>query len=191
MAQLPPFDAARSIVTMLGYRSLTMICHSHILGVVLLPPLPKKTLGRETLSPAFFLRASAPVCLADRVNQLSGRQTEGHRVWPGRNQRNQGLIMKNKTIAVWLSALTMPIVILIGAQVDATSGPSIGGGGYDLGPFLYSWLLVLVTAVWSLCALVAALLYRDRASSRQALVLAVIGIIALTLVLLFYRENLR
>jgi hypothetical protein len=41
-------------VTVDGHDSLTMICHSHLLGVVLLPPLPKKKLGRETLSPALF-----------------------------------------------------------------------------------------------------------------------------------------
>lgn len=98
--------------------------------------------------------------------------------------------MKNRTIAVWLSALAIPAVILVGAQIDTTSGPSIGGGGYDLGPFLYSWLLVIVTVVWSLCAIAATLLYRDRASSRQALVLTAIGIITLVMVLLFYRNNL-
>ncbi|CUX52932.1 MULTISPECIES: hypothetical protein [Agrobacterium tumefaciens complex] len=98
--------------------------------------------------------------------------------------------MKNKTKAVWLSALAIPVVILIGAQIDTTSRPSIGGGGYDLGPFVYSWLLVIVTVVWSVCAIAAALLYRDRTSSRQALVMTVIGIITLATVLLFYRENL-
>jgi hypothetical protein len=98
--------------------------------------------------------------------------------------------MKNRTIGIWLSALAIPVVILIGAQIDTTSGPSIGGGGYDLGPFLYSWLLVIVTVVWSLCAIAAALLYQDRASSRPALVLTAIGIMTVTLVLLFYRENL-
>ncbi|XOK15345.1 hypothetical protein ACI6PO_24905 (plasmid) [Agrobacterium tumefaciens] len=98
--------------------------------------------------------------------------------------------MKNKTKAVWLSALVIPVVILIGAQIDTTSRPSIGGGGYDLGPFVYSWLLVIVTVVWSVCAIAAALLYRDRTSSRQALVMTVIGIITLATVLLFYRENL-
>lgn len=98
--------------------------------------------------------------------------------------------MKNKTKAVWLSALAIPVVILIGAQIDTTSRPSIGGGGYDLGPFVYSWLLVIVTVVWSVCAIAAALLYRDRTSSRQALVLTAIGIITLATVLLFYRENL-
>ena len=98
--------------------------------------------------------------------------------------------MKSKTIAIWSLALALPVIILIGAQIDTTSGPSIGGGGYDLGPFLYSWLLIIVTVAWSLCTCAAALLYRDRASSRQALVLTAIGIITLAMVLLFYRGNL-
>jgi hypothetical protein len=59
--------------------------------------------------------------------------------------------MKINTAGVWLLALFIPVFILTGAQIDTTSGPSIGGGGYDLGPFLYSWLLVIVTVVWSLC----------------------------------------
>jgi hypothetical protein len=98
--------------------------------------------------------------------------------------------MKNRTIAVWLSALAIPVIILIGAQIDTTSGPSIGGGGYDLGPFLYSWLLVIVTGVWSLCTCAAALLYRDPESSRQRLVLTAIGVITFAMVLVFYRDNL-
>jgi hypothetical protein len=98
--------------------------------------------------------------------------------------------MKNRTIAVWLSALAIPVVTLIGAQIDTTSGPSIGGGGYDLGPFLYSWLLVIVTGVWSLCTCAAALVYRDRASSRQAIILTAIGVITLAMILVFYRGNL-
>jgi hypothetical protein len=108
----------------------------------------------------------------------------------GAVRAGQEPIMKSRTIAVWLLALALPVVILIGAQIDTTSGPSIGGGGYDLGAFLYSWLLVIVTVVWSLCTCAAALLYRDRASSRQALVLIAIGIITFATVLFFYRGNL-
>lgn len=38
------------------YGSLTMICYSYVLDAVLLPPLTKKDLGRETLfSGPFFL----------------------------------------------------------------------------------------------------------------------------------------
>lgn len=61
--------------------------------------------------------------------------------------------MKNTTVGKWLAALALPVVTLVGAQIDTISGPSIGGGGYDPGPFLYSWLLVMVTVVWSLSAL--------------------------------------
>jgi hypothetical protein len=32
-------------------------------------------------------------------------------------------------------------------MIDITSGPLIGGGGYYLGPFVYSWLLSIVTVV--------------------------------------------
>lgn len=98
--------------------------------------------------------------------------------------------MKNKTATVCLLVLAIPVAILIGAQIDTTSEPSIGGGGYDLGPFLYSWLLVIFTALWSLCTFATALLYRDQASSRQALILTAVGIITLAMVLLFYRDNL-
>jgi hypothetical protein len=46
-----------------GYGLLTMICHSFLLEAVLLPPLSRKNLGRETLSPALFYvlrRAGSP-----------------------------------------------------------------------------------------------------------------------------------
>lgn len=98
--------------------------------------------------------------------------------------------MTSKALLIWLLVLAIPVFTLIAAQVDTTSGPSIGGGGYDLGPFLYSWLLVIVTVLWSLCALAAALFSREGRSSRQALTLTTIGIITLAAVLIFYRENL-
>jgi hypothetical protein len=110
--------------------------------------------------------------------------------WMRRPPSNPVIEMKTKMVTVWLAALAIPVVTLTGAQIDTTSGPSIGGGGYDLGPFLYSWLLVIVAVVWSLGAVAAALLYRDRRSSRQALMLTAIGVITLALVLLLYGHNL-
>lgn len=98
--------------------------------------------------------------------------------------------MSDRSFWIWLSVLVIPVLILVAAQVDTNSSPSIGGGGYDLGPFLYSWLLVVVTAFWSLCALAAALLYRDRASTLRALGLAAIGLVTFVGVFLSYRENL-
>lgn len=98
--------------------------------------------------------------------------------------------MSNRSFWIWLAALAIPVLILIAAQDDTNSAPSIGGGGYDLGPFVYSCLLVIVTAFWSLCALAAALLYRDRESTLRALGLAAIGLVTFAGVLLSYRENL-
>jgi hypothetical protein len=98
--------------------------------------------------------------------------------------------MKNKSFWMWLSVLAIPVLILIGAQVDTSSGTSIGGGGYDLGPFVYSWLLIIVTVLWSLCALATAVYQRNRASSMRALGLTAIGLVTLAAVFLFYRENL-
>ncbi len=98
--------------------------------------------------------------------------------------------MKNKWFWVWLSILAIPVFSLVVVQIDTNSGASIGGGGYDLGPFLYSWLLIIFTSVWSLCTLVAALIHRDRAAKIRALCLTAMGFIALVTVLLLYQKNL-
>ena len=99
--------------------------------------------------------------------------------------------MKNKLVWVWLLILLVPVVLLVAVQVDTTSAPSIGGGGYDLGPFLYSWALIIVTAVWSLCTMAAALVYRDRAAAMRAWRLSVFGVATFIAVLLLYRGNLH
>ncbi len=98
--------------------------------------------------------------------------------------------MKYKSLYIWLLMLAVPVSVLIAAQVDTSSAPSIGGGGYDLGPFVYSWLLIIFTALWSLCAFVAALLKKGRASSFRAFGLAGFGILVFAVMMLFYGENL-
>ncbi|CDN94980.1 hypothetical protein FLX27_15685 [Agrobacterium tumefaciens] len=98
--------------------------------------------------------------------------------------------MKNKWFWVWLSILVIPVFSLIVVQIDTSSGASIGGGGYDLGPFLYSWLLIIVTGVWSLCTFVTALIHRDRAAKIRALGLTAMGFITFVTVLLLYQKNL-
>ena len=98
--------------------------------------------------------------------------------------------MNNRSFWVWIAALAVPVVSLIAVQIDTNSGASIGGGGYDLGPFLYSWLLIIVTAGWLLCAFTAALIHRGRAASKRAVGLTVIGFVTLVIALLLYRQNL-
>lgn len=98
--------------------------------------------------------------------------------------------MNNRSFWVWIAALAAPVVSLMAVQIDTNFGASIGGGGYDLGPFLYSWLLIIVTAGWSLCAFTAALIHRDRAASIRAVGLTVIGFVTFVTVLLLYRQNL-
>lgn len=98
--------------------------------------------------------------------------------------------MKNRSFWAWICALAVPVVSLIAVQIDTNSGVSIGGGGYDLGPFLYSWLLIIVTGGWSLCTFTAAIIHRDRAASMRAVGLTVIGFVTFVTVLLLYRQNL-
>jgi hypothetical protein len=98
--------------------------------------------------------------------------------------------MRNKAFWVWLLVLAVPAYSLIAVQVDTGSGTSIGGGGYDLGPFLYSWALIIFTAMWPLFALAAALIQRDRAASKRAFGLTAIGAATFAAVMHFYGNNL-
>ncbi|TCQ26071.1 hypothetical protein C8J33_102345 [Rhizobium sp. PP-CC-3G-465] len=98
--------------------------------------------------------------------------------------------MRDKWFWVWLLVLAVPVTSLITVQIDTHSGASIGGGSYDLGPFLYSWALIIVTAVWSLCAFTVAFLHRNPAASRRSFCLTAIGGVTFSVVLLLYRKNL-
>ncbi|UHS63178.1 hypothetical protein HRR99_16345 [Agrobacterium vaccinii] len=98
--------------------------------------------------------------------------------------------MKNKLFWVWISVLVIPVLTLIGAQVDINPAPSIGGGGYDLGPFLYSWLLVIIAAMWSLCTFAVAVVHRESVTRSRYLGLTGVGVVTLAAILLFYGKNL-
>lgn len=98
--------------------------------------------------------------------------------------------MQSKWFWLWLLFLAIPVFSLIAIQVDITTGASIGGGGYDLGPFLYSWLLVIITVAWSLASAAAAVFHRARASRMRALCLTAVGLFTLAMVLVFYGQKL-
>lgn len=98
--------------------------------------------------------------------------------------------MRTRSYFLWLSTLALPVVLLVAVQADKPTSPSIGGGGYDLGPFIYSWLLIVFTGLWSLGTFVAAVSFNNQESSRSAFALTAVGVITFTAVLLVYRDNL-
>lgn len=98
--------------------------------------------------------------------------------------------MRTRSFWLWLATLAVPVSVLISLQIDWSTGPSIGGGGYDLGPFIYSWLLMLTTSVWTLSTLIAALAYRDKQARRKTLILTAIGCLTLLATLQVYGRNL-
>lgn len=98
--------------------------------------------------------------------------------------------MRTRSFWLWLAALAVPVSVLISLQIDLSPTPSIGGGGYDLGPFIYSWLLILTASAWTLSTLIAALVYRDKEAKKKALILTAIGCVTLLTSLQIYGRNL-
>lgn len=69
--------------------------------------------------------------------------------------------------------------------------PSGGGGYYSLDKFVYSGLIILLTATWALGALIVALVRNDAALSRRAYILSLIGFAAFAGTCWFYGSNLH
>ncbi|WP_442678661.1 hypothetical protein ACSBM8_14250 [Sphingomonas sp. ASY06-1R] len=68
--------------------------------------------------------------------------------------------------------------------------PSIGGGSYSLDRFVYSGLIILLTATWALGALIVAWVRNDAALSRRAYILSLVGFVAFAGACWFYGSNL-
>ena len=98
--------------------------------------------------------------------------------------------MSNLSFLIWLCLLTAAVATLFWLLHGGTDAPSIGGGGYDLGPFLYSWLLVLLSGVWTLGALMAGIATRDRSAAKRGFALAGLGLASLALALALHGQNL-
>lgn len=98
--------------------------------------------------------------------------------------------MNKLSFWVWLAILAIPVFSLVVAQWDINNGPSIGGGGYDLGPFVYSWLLIIITFIWSLCVLGVAVFRRSRTSPLLTFGLPAIGATTFAILFLVYQNNL-
>lgn len=69
--------------------------------------------------------------------------------------------------------------------------PPIGGGSYSLDRFVYSALILLLASVWTLAALIVALVRADRRLTRRAWALAGIGLAALVAAAWAFGHNLH
>ncbi len=74
---------------------------------------------------------------------------------------------------------------------DTNPMPPIGGGGYDLSDFVYSWALVLLSGGASVISLVVGLNVDDRPASHRAFVFAAIALALLAIAATMYGDNLR
>ena len=78
-----------------------------------------------------------------------------------------------------LSFLVIPFSILSLILHDASSGGSIGGGGYDLSGLVYGLMLFAVIIVWLLWMLVSYSLSKTALDKKLHLKLLLLGLTAL------------
>ena len=97
--------------------------------------------------------------------------------------------MSHRAFLIWLTLLTPAVAVLYGLLHGGPQTASVGGGGYDLGPFLYSWLLLLLSGLWTLTAGVAGLVAKG-GSARRAFVLSGLGLAVLALTLWLHGSDL-
>lgn len=98
--------------------------------------------------------------------------------------------MSRGAFFAWVVLLGAPTALLFGLLGDFGRAPSpgIGGGGYDLSGPVHALLLFALTGIWTVAALLVALL-RRRAGG-WALALAALGAAALLAALLLHGHHL-
>ncbi|MBB3898207.1 hypothetical protein [Roseococcus suduntuyensis] len=97
--------------------------------------------------------------------------------------------MSRGAFFAWVIVLGAPTVLLFGLLGDfGAASPGIGGGGYDLSGPVHALLLFALTGIWTVAALLVALL-RRRAGG-WALAFAAVGAAALLAALLFHGHHL-
>ncbi|MDR7124576.1 hypothetical protein [Pseudotabrizicola sp. 4114] len=98
--------------------------------------------------------------------------------------------MSNRTFLMCLALLTPAAALLLWLLHGGTDTPSVGGGGYDLGPFIYSWLLTLLSGGWTVGAGLAGLAGQDREAGLRAFALAAVGLAVLVFTLVLHGSDL-
>ena len=99
--------------------------------------------------------------------------------------------MSKPAFLLSLSLLSAAVAILFWLLHGGPDEASIGGGGYDLGPFLYSWTLVLLSGVWTVIAFLAGLTGAKGGAARRGFVLAWLGLAVFALTLWLHGPDLN
>ena len=98
--------------------------------------------------------------------------------------------MSRSAFLIWLSLLTGAVAVLFWLLHGGPESASVGGGGYDLGPFLYAWLLILLSGLWTVMACVAGLARAKGGAAWRAFVLAGLGLAVFALTLWLHGSDL-
>lgn len=99
--------------------------------------------------------------------------------------------MSKPSFIIWLSLLSAAVGALFWLLHSGPDKASIGGGGYDLGPFLYSWMLVFLSGFWTVIAFVAGLRGAKSGPARRGYILAGLGMVVFTLTLWLHGADLN
>ncbi|CAB3904803.1 hypothetical protein [Achromobacter piechaudii] len=85
-------------------------------------------------------------------------------------------MLKDRAFLIWLALFAVVAGTLIALLMPRPSAtPSIGGGGYDLSDWVYTWSLLLFTGLWSLIALMIGMSRNNPMAAKRAYRLAAIG----------------
>lgn len=98
--------------------------------------------------------------------------------------------MSHRAFLIWLALLVPPVAVLFWLLTGGPVTPSVGGGGYDLGPFVYGWLLVLLGGGCAVIAALAGVTRGGRAASARAFALAAFGAAVLVATLVLHGSDL-
>jgi hypothetical protein len=105
----------------------------------------------------------------------------------------QEFAISRKAFLISLTVLTAAVLwlaALIGHWGSAHD-PSIGGGSYSLDRFVYSGLIIVLTAGWSFGTLLLGMARKDAARAKRAFTLSAIGFAALVTACWMYGPNLH
>lgn len=100
--------------------------------------------------------------------------------------------MSRSFFLIWLGGLGSAAGVLFWLlhRGGGTGFPPIGGGGYSLDDFIYSWALVILTGLWATVAFFVGLGRADGVASRRAFILSGCGVLTMLLALWLHGSDL-